>query len=197
MITSTSLRHLKGPVTFCLVAVSGIAFAQGSSAIEERLRGCDAIEHPGDKLACFNSVVESLEGVPEPSVPDTPAAPVAAAPAVTPVVEPAPAAEAAPEPVVEATPKQLPDDFGLKEEKPKKEEAVPMAVLGTVVNVWEHHDRRFTVELDNGQRWRETEGTRIGIPKIGDTVTITEGKIGGFRAKFGRISRTAWVRRTR
>ncbi len=184
---------LKVAVTFCVIAVSGIAFAQGSSAIEERLRACDAVANPSDKLACFNSVVESLENEPQPVVPNAPAPPVAVAPAAA----SAPAVEVAPEPVVEAAPQQVPDDYGLKKKRLSKEEAAATAVLGTVVRVWEHQDRRFTVELDNGQRWRETEGTKIGIPKVGDTVAISDGSMGGFRAKFGGIRRTAWVRRTR
>lgn len=65
---------------------------------------------------------------------------------------------------------------------------------GVIVRVWERHDGRFTVKLNNGQYWRETEGTRVGVPDVGDVVTVTRGLFGSYRMKIDGISRVAWVR---
>lgn len=96
-------------------------------------------------------------------------------------------------PVVEAS---VPNsDFGLK--KKKQKDGQEEQVIGTIVRVWTHQDERFSVELDNGQRWRETSGSRVGKPKEGAHVTISTGTFGGYRMKIEGITRISWVRRTK
>jgi hypothetical protein len=54
----------------------------------------------------------------------------------------------------------------------------------------------FVVELDNGQVWEETDGSRRpGLPKVGQTVRVTEGRLGGYRMKIGSANKLSWVRR--
>ena len=69
--------------------------------------------------------------------------------------------------------------------------------MATIVRVWMNHDQRFGVELDNGQKWREVQGTKVGKPKEGALVTISTGGFGGYRMKIDGIARKAWVRRTK
>jgi hypothetical protein len=98
-------------------------------------------------------------------------------------------------PAAEVVTPEPDSDYGLKAKKEKKpKEAV---VTATIVRVWTMHDQRFSVELDNGQRWRETQGTRVGKPKEGALVTISSGSFGSYRMKIDGITRKAWVRRTK
>lgn len=192
----------------------------------DQLLACDAMTDPTEKLACFDAVVESLKSGPAaPAVSSLPApaqvSPPSAArtttlepPAVSPVAE-APPVEVAPVPaaaVSSSIPTGSPDapadkstaeidDFGRDsmkiptERKDKKIDAKP--VRATIVRTWKNHDERFSVELDNGQVWRETEGSRVGQPKEGRSVELFEGRFGGYRMRIENIPKTAWVRRTK
>lgn len=101
------------------------------------------------------------------------------------------------------------DDFGLEDqqsraasenqkrvEKEKKNQD-KQSVQATIVTVSPTIDGRFEVLLDNGQVWRETEGSRIRTPKEGSNVTITSGAFGSFLMKIGNDRRRARVRRTK
>ena len=80
-------------------------------------------------------------------------------------------------------------------EEPVEEEFE--AFSATIVSVRTHLDGRFSVVLDNGQVWRETQKTRIRHPKAGRTVEVTEGRMGGHQMVVEGIPRAAWVRRTK
>lgn len=67
----------------------------------------------------------------------------------------------------------------------------------TIVRVREHLDGRFSVELDNGQVWRETQKTRIRTPRVGRKVEVKAGRIGGHQMVVEGIPTAAWVRRTK
>ncbi len=84
-----------------------------------------------------------------------------------------------------------------QENEEKKKDAE--VIQATIVRSWRNHDERFSVELDNGQVWRETPGkTRYGLlPKEGRSVKIYVGGLGGYRMKVDGIPRVAWVRRTK
>lgn len=146
-------------------------------------------------------------------IPDTPPA---AAPAATMAVATAAAvpaespAEAQPPPAEPpAAPADTPpgtvDDFGRDSMKTKADEEdeeqvveddKPLSISATIVRSWRNHDGRFSVELDNGQIWRETQGTRVGFPKEGKSVEVFEGRFGGYRMRIEDIRKIAWVRRT-
>ena len=67
----------------------------------------------------------------------------------------------------------------------------------TIVSVRVHHDGRFSVELDNGETWRETRrGTRVRLPEPGDAVEVYKEGPGGHRMRIEGNSRVAWVRRS-
>ena len=178
-----------------LVAVGGVAEADESGNLQERLLACEGMVSQEKKLECFNAVVDGLDrGKPQAAQPDKPKQPPAVAPAAATVPKSTsiPVEQA---PVAEAVKPESDSDYGLKVKKDKKPKEA--AVMATIVRVWMNHDQRFSVELDNGQQWRETQGTRVGKPKEGASVAISSGSFGSYRMKIDGISRKAWVRRTK
>ena len=149
---------------------------------------------------------------PVPEAQPTPVAEPSPAATPTPVAEPVP--ESTPTPVAQPAPERAPTEQvapAAAAPAPVSQMPAPQAdaeefkennVAGTgdltgggiIVRVWERHDGRFTVKLNNGQYWRETEGTRVGIPDVGDEVTVSRGLFGSYRMKIDGISRVAWVR---
>lgn len=196
------------PVALLIFVWSAPLQAQdaGQNDINARLLACDKLPHSSDRLACFNDVAASLK-----QKPSEPAVSVPTEPTPDPSPEPVtasesrpPAAQATPEPAA-APPDAEVDDFGRDSmpvdrqarEKEKKKDAEE--IQATIVRSWRNHDERFSVELDNGQVWRETPGkTRYGLlPKEGRSVKIYVGGFGGYRMKVDGIPRVAWVRRTK
>ena len=55
----------------------------------------------------------------------------------------------------------------------------------------------FVVTLDNGQIWRQTESRTLPPVRVGDTVTIRKGVIGGYRMTFEQQQRTIAVKRVK
>lgn len=206
---------------FALAGANGLVRAEGdqNTSTVDRLLACDAITHPGDRLACFDSIAEGTRQDRSATILTTRPSEAPSASPDRPDVLNAPEARE----VVDVV-----DDDG---EDPAKPEAMQSRAAsagtadpvepetrsprqtaaavdpnggsdedltgrGVIVRVWQHHDGRFSVELDNGHVWRETEGTRVGTPKTGSGVAITRGRFGGFRMKIDGIRRQAWVRPT-
>ena len=163
-----------------------------SDGIEARLAACDKFTEPDERLACFNAVARSLKKATAETVEQPPVTP-AAKPEVSGIPAAVPKTET-------ELPKSGTDDFGrdsMKPDRDEKERKRDESSQAVIAGVRQHHDRRFSVELDNGQVWRETEGSRVGVPKVGRAVQITKGSLGGYRMKIDGISKTAWVRRTK
>ncbi len=186
----------------------------------ERLLACAGISDPAEKMACFDAVVEDLKQSPPapaaelPSAtapaPDTPAATAPAAAALATAIA-TPAAPSEPEPAAEpqsstptdtlveptVTSDTVADDFGLEKKNVKTAEQKEefRSVQATIVRSWHIADGRFAVELDNGQVWHATEVYRVGLPGVGRSVEIFEGRFGGYRMRIENIKRLAWVRR--
>ena len=178
-----------------LVAIGGSAQADESGDLQERLLACEGIVSQEEQLECFNAVVDGLDrSKPQAAQPGKPKQQPAVAPAAAamPKSTTVPVEQA---PVVEAVLPEPDSDYGLKVKKDKKPKEA--AVMATIVRVWMNHDQRFGVELDNGQKWREVQGTKVGKPKEGALVTISTGGFGGYRMKIDGITRKAWVRRTK
>ena len=76
-----------------------------------------------------------------------------------------------------------------------REHAMPLPHEAEIVEVRMHHDGRFSVRLDTGEVWRETEGSRIRTPKPGQWVEVYKGTTGGYRMKIEGRPKLAWVRR--
>jgi hypothetical protein len=148
--------------------------------------------------------------------PSAPVAETAAAGVAVTAVATSPPAEVPVDPV---------DEFGRdsmesereEEEEPEVEELEQAltAMQAMIVRSWRNNDGRFSVELDNGQVWRETQGSRVGgqvdndpvfgaprasragLPKVGGSVEVNAAKTGGYRMKIEGIRQTAFVRRTK
>jgi type IV secretory pathway VirB10-like protein len=94
----------------------------------------------------------------------------------------------------------------LEKERRKAEKAAAKAakkaereqvVVAKITSVTKHHDGRFSVTLDNGQVWRETSGSRVGLPAQGSRVELKRGRFGGYRMNIDGLYQTAWVKRTK
>ncbi len=85
-----------------------------------------------------------------------------------------------------------------KNKKKKKKDKEPREIVNaTIVRVTEQLDGRWSVTLDNGQVWRESQGSKVGIPDEGASVELFKGRFGGYRMNIDGLHRTAWVKRTR
>lgn len=163
------------------------AVAQGlaEGEITEQLLVCDDVIDLTERLTCFNAIVDNLKAALVVPVADSPSTSVSATEA--PDVAPAASPEI--------------DDFGsegiVSRSAQEEESSAVDNIEATIVRSWRNHDGRFSVELDNGQIWRETQGTRVGQPKVETSVKISRGRFGGYRMKFEHIKRVAWVRRTK
>lgn len=166
-------------------AAPAIAQVLATGEITKQLLLCDDVIEVSERLTCFNAIVDSLKTAPILPAERNPAESVSISEA--PVVAPTVASEVA--------------DFGSEgiasKSTREKESSVVDNIEATIVRSWKNYDERFSVELDNGQIWRETQGTRVGQPKVGKSVKITTGRWGGYRMKVENIKRIAWVRRTK
>ena len=168
-------------------AAPAVAQVLAEGEVTKQILLCDDVVEVSERLACFNAIVDSLEAAPIVPAAKNPAASVSISEA----------------PVVASTAAPEIDDFGSegiasRSNKEKEEESsVVDTIEATIVRSWKNHDERFSVELDNGQIWRETQGTRVGQPKAGKSVKITKGRWGGYRMKVENIKKIAWVRRTK
>lgn len=168
-------------ITLALACGPVVAFGEqedsADMATQDRI-ACAEMSNPEEQLACFDTAVENLS---------------------------APAQTANPEPESNASDRRA----GLIEayEAPSVSESqslyrhteeLQFAMLtpfkATVVSVRIYSDGRFSVELDNGDVWRETEGSKVRTPKPGDSVEVRKGAGSGYRMKVDGIPRVAWVR---
>ena len=81
------------------------------------------------------------------------------------------------------------------EERP--EAAEPSRMTATVTALKETRKDVYRIWLDNGQVWQQMDLENLFAVKIGDTVQIERGKLGGFRMARGVNSRSGWTRVTR
>ncbi len=197
-----------------------------NAAIDPQLLACNAIEDSSDRLACFDSVVESLkkdesatvataatetpaavrESAADTATPAAAAQDSAAAGSEVGVAVASGTAMSGPEPTPDApaiatgtSQAQAPveQEIGVAESLDNVDEVeTDLSGSAAIVRVWRNLDGRFSVELDNGQVWRETEGSRVGMPKVGSAVEVVTGAFGSYRMKIDGIPREARVRRT-
>ena len=188
------------------IASAAPAVAQGlaEGEITEQLLVCDDVIDLTERLTCFNAIVDKLKSVlAVPAVKSPPASvSVSEAPVVASAVKNPPASVSASDAPVVAPPVSPEiDDFGSEgiasRSTPEEESSAVEKIEATIVRSWKNHDGRFSVELDNGQIWRETQGTKSRLPKVNTSVTISTGRLGGYRMKFENINKLAWVRRTK
>ncbi len=171
-----------------LAAIAGLglmyqAALADDGSLEERIRVCAGEADDTRRLACFDREAGTLPETSE---------------KISVEAEPAPAviAETAPPPVAES---ELTDDFGMTPELARskragEEEVELREISATVVRVSKRPRGELVVTLDNGQTWTEKNaeyGLRV---KVGDTIVIKKGRVGGYRL-VGRGNRASQVRR--
>jgi hypothetical protein len=160
-----------------IIAISLFAVSPSGQAATLSLESCAAIEHPVERLACYDTVAGRLPAdTAKPSDPASsavdPVAPkaaviVPAAPAVTPTV---PAAEPTPE--AEAI-------FGL-EHKQKPEEERPDELQLKWTKKKKDAYGKWIIILENGQVWRQTDSTRFSFKNSEQWVVVSRGVLGSF-----------------
>ena len=192
-----------------LIPVRPVAADVANEQMTEQLLTCEEIAAPTERLRCLDAVLESLKsGASQPTLPGAvDAADVASAEATPPVVAAPPVStqqvEAPPVAeedrglieTVEAPSVSSSEDRYRRDEKTNIYEHAPIPFHATIVSVKTHHDGRFSVQLDNGETWRETQGTRVRTPRRGRSVEVYEGTLGGLRMRIDGVPQSAWVRR--
>lgn len=199
------------PACMVLVGAAGVAGAQSADddSTDEQLLQCARIAESAQRIACYDELAKQVEPRPAPS----PAPAAAATPADThsaPVAEPEatvrPAGSSSPAPAASAAPARTGEPHAVAESKADGATASkvdtagpperPAEIRATIVESARSGIDHFVVQLDNGQIWEETDGSRrLGLPKKGSSVVIYEGRFGGHRMKIGNDNRIAWVRR--
>lgn len=136
-----------------LLSYSLAALAAEPVAVPPEFLTCSRIQQNGERLACFDRAVAYLQG----SGKDVPA----------------PSAESS---------------FGLQTSvtdvraapvKPEQSEAMLSSVTASVSDVSATRDG-LRIALDNGQTWRQINGSTPFAPKAGDRVTVRRGAFGSF-----------------
>jgi hypothetical protein len=160
-----------------IIAISLFAVSLSGQAATLSLESCAAIEHPVERLACYDTLAGRLPADTAkargtaPSAVD-PVAPkadviVPTAPAVTPTVpavEPTPDAEAI---------------FGL-EHKQKPEEERPDELQLKWTKKKKDAYGKWIIALENGQVWRQTDSTRFSFKNSEQWVVVSRGALGSY-----------------
>ena len=152
-------------------------------SLEERIRVCAGEANDARRLACFDREAGAPSEAGEKISAETEPAPVVVADTASP-----PVAENA-----------STDDFGMTPELARSkrtgdEEAELREISATVLKVSKRPRGELVVTLDNGQTWTEKNAEYGFRVKVGDTIVIKKGKVGGYRM-VGRGRRASQVRR--
>ncbi len=164
----------------------------------QSLIACGDLTSPEEQLACFDTIaestiVESTKVTPEAASHDSPGRPSAVNPSAN---SRSPSNSSSVLEEMEAPSVQESDSL-YRREKIFQDDFNFTPLEATIVSVRVHHDGRFSVELDNGETWRETRrGTRVRLPEPGDAVEVYKEGPGGHRMRIEGHSRVAWVRRS-
>jgi hypothetical protein len=160
-----------------MIAISLFTVSLSAQAAALSLEICAAIDDPVERLACYDKLAGRLPAdtakasgtAPSAADPVAPKADVIvpAAPAATPTV---PAAE--PTPNAEAV-------FGL-EHKQKPEEERPDELLLKWTKKRKDAYGKWTILLENGQVWRQTDSARFNFKNPEQFVVISRGVLGSF-----------------
>ena len=157
-----------------IITIFILAVSLSGRAAELSLESCAAIEDPGERFTCYDTLAgrlpadkakadETASVSIDPAKPKTdviaPAAP--AATQIAPAVEPTPEAEAI---------------FGLEHKQKPKENKLQLR--------WTRKEKdargKWIIFLENGQVWRQTDTRRIDFNNPEQWVVVSRGFAGGF-----------------
>ena len=133
-----------------------------AAAGEETLLGCRSVADPGERLACYDRLVDRLTQA---------TAPEASARASS--------SEATPTPPLHERLFGRSDTENAKALKEAYGAAPPREISAKIVSADRGGDRLYRVALDNGQVWRQAEPVAL-ILRAGDTVEIQAGALGAY-----------------
>jgi hypothetical protein len=171
-----------------LLAIAHAAFA--AELTPEAVKRCAAVTDSLARLVCYDQLAS---GTPSPAAAPAPAPAPAAAPAVTAPAPPMPAPAAA---VAVAPAAVAIGDESIKGATERKE--VPTSLTARVTELETYKTYNYYVILDNGQGWLQEEMQSNFFLKVGDTVQIERGRMGGYKmARVHEGKPGMWVRVTR
>ncbi len=151
------------------------AVAQDTEASLNDLLACDKIKNPNDKLNCFNAVVAILKQ------------------------------EKASGGGASSRPKATQKNFGFQQKDIDRRNRKSKRGIKKKFNertfgiqqIWKNAIGKYYFLLDNGQLWKETDGSRVQISKKAKEVRIKKSSFGGYRAYFKGKKQPANVKRIR
>lgn len=177
-------------VTFVSFAVTGVAAADPVRDLEE----CRSVAVELERLACFDAAYDQLSAAG--MTPDSILkANVLEIKVLVPVAaDPGEKSEAGGKirkifgfriPAFLRRGAEPPQDFGLQRNAAKRNENGGVdRIASRITEVRKSPRDKLIVTLENGQRWRQTQGRRLRA-KVGEIVTIRRGVLGGFMMKVG------------
>jgi len=151
-----------------IIAISLFAVSPSGQAATLSLESCAAIEHPIERLACYDTLAGRLPA-------DTEKAKSTAPSAVDPV---APKADV----IVPAAPAVTPDAeaiFGLKH-KQKPEEERPDELQLKWTKKKKDAYGKWIILFENGQVWRQTDYTLFSFENSEQWVVVSRGVLGSY-----------------
>jgi len=185
---------LRKPIILMTIAWSTLVLPQSvyaDQSVAEAVKQCAQTPNSLQRLVCFDGIASRLQDYSDDVLPRarvTPSAPAnlaAEAPPVTSAmpISPANAVD------LPFEPNNRVEDFG-------RVEIVKDTLLASVAALTYDRNDYFTVTLNNGQMWRQTEVSRIKID-VGDRIEIEEGVFGSFILTSEASNRTARVKRVK
>jgi hypothetical protein len=170
-----------------LALVGGVVVAAQPSG--DALQRCAQVKDSLERLVCYDRAAAA--GTSAPAAPATPAAPVAP-PVVTP---PAPVVQAVPSaPVAAPAAREFGDETVKRTEKERVANSGPTSLTAQVAGMKEYRRNVYVLTLDNGQVWQQMDMDSLFTVKVGDTIQIEKGKLGGYRMARTSDGRSGWVR---
>ena len=187
------LRHTSSLVVVAAATTLALTSGLASALDEQDVITCDGLASPEEQFACFDAVVESIDEAAEIPMDDAPDGQSVASPSVDSQLSRDRSS------ILKAleAPSIMESDNLYRNEIVIQNDFGMSPLEATIVSVRVHNDGRYSVELDNGEIWRETRReTRVWLPKVGDAVEIYKDGPGGYRMRIEGNARVAWVRRS-
>lgn len=168
-----------------VVAFSFLAASSQAETLSEALVKCSEQSNSLKRLVCYDRITKNMKqykGLQQDITQSLPA--------------PAPVTSVAtppPPPQPPAATKQLTMEQTFGNENKASEERLDKIVAG-VSEVSKDARKRLIITLDNGQIWRQAEGSGISV-KAGQTVYVERGALGSFHMSKDGINRRMRVKR--
>ncbi|MBO1254597.1 hypothetical protein J3L16_02720 [Alteromonas sp. 5E99-2] len=171
----------------CLCLVS---FTSQAKTLSKAIEDCTDVDNSLKRLVCFDNVAKTLNGYSEKNQ-ELPVVTVKAAPSSVATVKK--------ENTKQAPQKRTKNDEVENFGKPKPSVTSSYidgdALIGKVSAVKKLGNKKVIVTLDDGQEWLQTSSEKVGQPKTGDTVVITNGALSSFFMKVEGSKRRIRVKR--